>query len=187
MENTPRIAIIVGSIREGRIGSSIARWVKEIADQRGDATYEILELAEFDVPLISSPIPPVFANREYGNKEVQAWSQAIDSYDSFVFVTPEYNHSVPGPFKNAFDAIYPEWEHKAVGMVSYGGDGGVRAIEHWRQATANANLVTVRATCSLGLFTDFDGNNTFTPGDRRPNELGAMLDALLGMTHNLHH
>src|SRR5690606_21609644 len=92
--------------------------------------------------------------------------------------TPEYNHGIPGAFKNAFDTIYPEWGNKAVAFVAYGADGGVRAVEHWRTVVANAHLFAVREQLSLSTFTEFDNDGGFTPQDRRTDEIGALLDRL---------
>lgn len=176
-----KIAIIVGSIREGRIGSQVARWVKEQADGRGgDATFDIVELAHFDLPLLSEPTVPGAANREYETPQTREWSKKIDEYDGFVWVTPEYNHGVPGAFKNALDVLYPEWNHKAVGFVSYGADAGVRAVEQWRQIVANVLMIAVRGQVSMSLFTDFT-DGTFAPQDRREGELKTMLDQLTEM------
>lgn len=175
-----KIAIIVGSIREGRAGSAVGRWVKEQADghpSADQATYDLLELADFDVPLLTDPTVPGAAKRQYANANTRAWGAAMDSYDAFVWVTPEYNHGVPGGFKNAFDSIYPEWTHKAVGFVAYGADAGVRSVEHWRPIVANARMIAVRAQVSLGTFTDF-GDGEFTPQERRTGELATVLDQL---------
>ena len=165
-----KIGIIIGSIREGRKAEAVARWVLEGAQARGDADYELIDLKAFDVPLLTSAAVPGAAKRQYDDERVTRWSQAIDACDGFVFVTPEYNHSVPGAFKNAFDSLGGEWIGKAVGFVSYGADGGVRAVEHWRTSVANFQMVGVRAQVALGLFTDF-GDDGLAPLDRRPAEL----------------
>lgn len=182
-----KIAIIVGSIREGRTGSVVGQWVKDQADAHEGAegaTYDLLELADFDVPLLTDPTVPGAANREYASEKTRAFGAAMDSYDGFVWVTPEYNHGVPGGFKNAFDSLYPEWMNKAVGFVSYGADAGVRAVEQWRPIVANAHMIAVRAQVSMGLFTDFNEAG-FAPLERRAGELQGMLDQVTAMTTTL--
>lgn len=180
-----KIAIIVGSIRQGRTGSSVGQWVKEQADgYESEATFDLLELADFDVPLLTEPTVPGAAKREYEDPKTRAWGRTIDQYDGFVFVTPEYNHGIPGAFKNAFDVIYPEWNHKPVGFVSYGADAGVRAVEHWRTVAANALMVGVRAQLSMSVFTDFH-DGTFTPQDRRPGELETLFGQVTSMAKAL--
>ncbi|MGO1583284.1 MAG: NADPH-dependent FMN reductase [Actinomycetaceae bacterium] len=176
-----KIGIIIGSVREGRSAQSVAEWVDSVAQQRDDATYELVDLKDFNLPILADPVVPGAANREYGTAEARAWGAAIDSYDGFIFITPEYNHGVPGAFKNAFDTIAPEWAHKSVGIVSYGADAGVRAVEQWRQIVANAQMVAVRGQVSLGLFTEF-GENGVQPNERRADELGGLLGSVVQMS-----
>ena len=113
------IGIIIGSIREGRVGASVAQWVAERAARRDATEFEVIDLKEFDVPLLTAPLPPAAANRDYDSESVRRWSRAIDACKGFVFVTPEYNHGVPGALKNAVDSLGPEWTGKAVGFGMY--------------------------------------------------------------------
>jgi NAD(P)H-dependent FMN reductase len=180
-----KIAIVVGSTRPGRKGSTVGRWVHDHALQRDDVPwkveFDLLELDSFDLPLLEEPTVPAAADREYETPQTRRWSEAVDSYDGFVFVSPEYNHGVPAAMKNALDVLGPEWAHKAVGFVSYGADGGVRAVEHWRTIVANVMMADVRAQLSLLVFEDWkDGE--FRPLPRREDELDTMLDQLVAMT-----
>lgn len=172
-----KIGIILGSIREGRSGEAIANWVKEIADKRESGVeYELLDLKSFNVPLLESATVPGMANGQYDNANVQAWADAIKSCDGFIFVTPEYNHSVPGPFKNAFDSI-AEWQGKTVAFVGYGFSGGVRAVEAWRLAVANFSMHQIRAQVEVNLITDMtDGE--FTPADFKAGLVDSILAAV---------
>lgn len=169
-----KIGIILGSIREGGSGEAIANWVKEIADKRESGVeYELLDLKSFNVPLLESATVPGMANGQYDNANVQAWADAIKSCDGFIFVTPEYNHSVPGPFKNAFDSI-AEWQGKTVAFIGYGFSGGVRAVEAWRLAVANFSMHQIRAQVEVNLITDMtDGE--FTPADFKPGLVDGVL------------
>ncbi|AVM63807.1 MULTISPECIES: NADPH-dependent FMN reductase [Dietzia] len=172
-----KIGIILGSIREERTGKSVAEWVAQQARDRQDATYELVDLKSFDIPLLTSATVPGAANKQYEDERVQRWSSAIDSYDAFVFVTPEYNHSVPGGLKNAFDSLGNEWADKPVAFVSYGAEGGVRAVEHWRQIVANFRMFGVRQQISLSLFTEF-GPEGVRPAERRTEEIATLFDQL---------
>ncbi|WP_068426382.1 NADPH-dependent FMN reductase [Piscicoccus intestinalis] len=178
-----KIGIIVGSIREGRAGTAVAQWVLERAQGR-EAEYEVLELADFDVPLLTSATVPGAANKQYDSPQVTAWSQAIDALDGYIFVTPEYNHGVPGAFKNAFDSLGSEWAHKPVAFVSYGADNGVRAVEHWRQIVANFHMFGVRQQVALSRFTEF-GDDGLALLDRRDGELDTLFGQLEGMAAKL--
>lgn len=174
-----KIGIVVGSIREGRLGEQIAAWVRSSIAERPDIDVELIDLKSFDVPLFTSATNPMMADRQYESPNVRAWSAAIDDCDAFVFVTPEYNHGVPGGFKNAVDSLGPEWVDKTVGFVSYGADNGVRAVEHWRQIVANFHMTAVRGQVSLSLFTEISPDGVPTPEERRTDELNAMVDQII--------
>ncbi|MUL66339.1 NADPH-dependent FMN reductase [Mycobacterium sp. CBMA 234] len=176
-----RIGIVIGSIREGRSGAAVGAWVAERAAQRTDAQFEVIDLKSFDVPLLTSATVPAAAKKQYESDNVRRWSAAIDACDGFVFVTPEYNHGVPGALKNAVDSLGSEWSRKTVGFVSYGADGGVRAVEQWRQIIVNFQMLDVRAQVSLSLFAEF-GADGFAPLERRTGELTTLLDQLISLT-----
>lgn len=180
MSEKPRIAVVIGSTRPGRAGEAVGKWVSEQAARRDDATFEVVDLADFDLPLLSEPTVPGAAGGSYERPETTAWAAAVKDFDGYVWVTPEYNHGVPAAMKNAFDVLYVEWNHKAVGFVAYGVDGGVRAVEHWRSIVANAMMVAVRAQLSLSLFTDWNDTG-FAPSARRVGELNGMLGQLVAM------
>ena len=173
--SSPKIAIVLGSTRPGRLGPEVADWVTRLAKEREGADYQLLDVDEFDLDLLAEPTVPGAADRDYDNEKTRRWSRAVDEFDGFVFVTPEYNHSVPAALKNAFDVLYPEWSDKPVAFVGYGADGAVRAVEHWRTIVANARMVAVRAQVALSLFQDFtDGE--LTPIERREGELSAVFE-----------
>ena len=142
---------------------------------------EVLDLAAYDLPLLSEPTVPGAANGVYECAQTQAWSATVTEFDGFVWVTPEYNHGVPAAMKNALDVLFGEWNHKAVGFVSYGADGGVRAVEHWRAIVANVLMVGVRGQVALSLFQDWDGAE-LAPAAHKGASLTGMLDQLVAMT-----
>jgi NAD(P)H-dependent FMN reductase len=172
-----RVAIIVGSTRPGRKADAVAKWVHGIASQRSDAEYEIVDIADFDLPLLDEPVPP--SMQKYSKPHTRAWSTRIASFDAFVMVTPEYNHSTSGALKNALDYLYVEWNNKAAGFVSYGSAGGARAVEQLRLVMAELQVATVRAQVMLSLFTDFENYTTFKPDARHEKSVHAMLDQLI--------
>ena len=171
-----KIGIVVGSIREGRKGKAIGEWVASQAKGR-EVRYEVIDLKAFDVPLLTAPTHPMMAKKTYADERVQAWSRAIDSCDAYIFVTPEYNHGVPGALKNAVDSLGQEWVGKTVSLVGYGSVGGVRAIENWRTVLANFSMQVTRAEVNLSIFTDWS-NNEFRPAERRVQDLHALFDSL---------
>lgn len=173
-----KIGIVIGSIRQGRKGEAVGRWVERLANERGGAQFELIDVASYDLPPLTAETLPAMAKKQYDSPQVTRWSQAIDACDGYVFVTPEYNHSVPGAFKNAVDLLGSEWTGKSVGFVSYGAEAGVRAVEHWRQIIANFSMIDVRQQVSMSAFAEFS-NGEFTPNDRRAGELATMLQQLI--------
>ncbi len=171
------IAVILGSTRPGRNGAAVATWVHEIATRRDDATYELVDLADFALPMLDEPVPPSFG--QYSKPHTKAWSEKIASFDGFVFVTPEYNRSTSGALKNAIDYLYAEWNNKAAGFVSYGSAGGTRAVEHLRLIMGELQVADVRAQVALSLRTDFEDYSRFTPAAYQEEAVGAMLDQLV--------
>ena len=121
---------------------------------------------------------------------VKRWAAEVAACDGFVFVTPEYNHSVPGVLKNAIDHLYYQWHHKAAGFVSYGSAGGVRAVEQLRLVLAEVKVATVRSQVFLSLFTDFVISDPAEPGEFNPAEqqepaLEGMLDEVVAWSKAL--
>ena len=172
-----RIAIILGSTRPGRKTEPVARWVLDHARQRGDAEYELVDIAEFDLPLLDEPIPP--SQHKYSKDHTKRWSEKIASFDGYVFVTPEYNHSTSGALKNAIDFLYSEWNNKAAGFVSFGSSGGTRAVEHLRLIMGELQVADVRSQVALSLFTDFENFSAFKPQALHEKSLKSMLDQLI--------
>ncbi len=172
-----KIAIIVGSTRPGRVGESVARWVYDIAKRRNGADFELVDVADFNLPLLDEPLPP--ARGQYSKPHTIAWSKKIASFDAFVFVTPEYNHGTSGALKNAIDFLYGEWNDKAAGFVSYGSAGGARAVEQLRLIASELQIAHVRGQVMLSLFTDFENFSVFKPDPRHEKSLNTMLDQLV--------
>src|SRR6195256_4000814 len=123
-----RIGIIIGSTRPGRKAEAVAKWVYEIAQMRSDAEFELVDIKDFNLPLLNEPMSPIMG--EYTHQHTKDWSLKIASFEAYVFVTPEYNHGTSGALKNAIDFLYKEWNNKAAGFVGYGGAGGVGAGGH---------------------------------------------------------
>jgi NAD(P)H-dependent FMN reductase len=155
----------------------VAEWVLGHANKRGDAEYTVVDIAEYNLPLFDEPIPPRMSR--YQGEHTKAWATMIDRYDAFVFVTPEYNHSISAALKNAIDYLFREWQHKAAGFVSYGADKGVRAVEHLRQIVGELAMADVRAKVALSLRSDFANFSDFKPRDHHMPLLDAMLDEVV--------
>jgi NAD(P)H-dependent FMN reductase len=172
-----KIAIILGSTRPGRNGEAVAKWVLDIAKQRSDAEYELVDLLDYNLPHLDEAVPPSMG--QYSQPHTKKWAEKIGSFDGFVFVTPEYNHSTSGALKNAIDFLSAEWNNKAAGFVSYGAVGGARAVEHLRLVMGELQVADVRNQVALSLFTDFANFSEFTPAAHQADQVNVMLDQVV--------
>ncbi|KOG12132.1 MULTISPECIES: NADPH-dependent FMN reductase [Streptomyces] len=172
-----RIAIVLGSTRPGRNGEAVANWVVDIAKQRTDAEYELVDIAEFKLPHLDEVAPPSLG--QYAQPHTKAWAEKIASFDGYVFVTPEYNHSTSGALKNAIDFLYKEWNNKAAGFVSYGSVGGTRAVEHLRLVMGELQVADVRNQVALSLYTDFENFSEFHPAAHQEGAVIGVLDQVV--------
>ena len=169
-----KIAIVVGSTRPGRKADAVAKWVLEFAKTRNAAEYEVVDIADFNLPLLDEAAPPSFG--QYQKEHTRKWAAKINEFDGYVFVTPEYNHGTSGALKNAIDFLYREWNNKAAGFVSYGSGGGARAVEHLRLVMGEIKIADVRAQVMLSLHNDFENYTTFKPAAHHERTVHAMLD-----------
>lgn len=172
-----KIAIILGSTRPGRNNEQVGRWALDLAKKRADAEFELVDIQDFNLPLLDEAAPASMG--QYANDHTKAWAKKIAEFDGFVFVTPEYNHSTSGALKNALDYLSDEWHNKSAGFISYGSMGGARAVEHLRTIMAELAIADVRAQVMLSLFTDFENFSTFSPHPRHEEEVTAMLDQVI--------
>lgn len=172
-----RIAIIIGSTRPGRNGEAVAKWVYEIAQKRSDAEFELVDIKDYNLPLLDEPVPPSLG--QYSKEHTKTWAAKIDSFDAYVFVTPECNHGTSGALKNAIDFLYKEWNNKAAGFVGYGGASGTRAVENLRLVMGEMQVADVRAQVGLSLFTDFENFSVFKPASQQEQSVNGMLDQVI--------
>ncbi|MEV0169312.1 NADPH-dependent FMN reductase [Nonomuraea fuscirosea] len=185
-----RIAVVVGSTRPARRGTAVARWVLDTAAAHpavadGRASINILDIADFDLPLLDEPVPAAYG--DYAQSHTLRWSQAVAAFDAFVFVAPEYNRSFPASLKNALDYLYAEWLHKVAGFVGYGVSGGLRAVEQLRQVMGELKVANVPTQVALSIYTDFTSTNptdptdagTCTPAPYHAERLAQMLEEII--------
>ena len=170
-----KIGIILGSTREGRVSPSVGTWIKSIADQKAGATFDIIDIKEYHLPLLGESSDMT---------QVMAWNQTLATYDGFIFVVAEYNHSMTGALKNALDSARDAWNNKAAGIVSYGSAGGARAAEHLKAVLGELQIADVRTQVLLSLFTDFE-NGAFKPQALHEANVNALLDQLISWSKAL--
>lgn len=172
------IGIIVGSTRPGRVGRQVAEWVTEYGSKRNDADFELVDIEDYDLPVFDEPRSPLLGDYEHAH--THAWSSKVAEFDGYIFVTPEYNRSIPSALKNAIDYLYREWNDKAAGFVSYGSNvSGARAVEHLRAICAGLQLADVRTQVSLSLSTDFEAFTSFAPAQRHEAALEQLFTEVI--------
>jgi NAD(P)H-dependent FMN reductase len=177
-----RIGIIIGSTRPGRVGGEVARWVHAVAAARDDgAEYELVDLLDAGLPHLDEPVPALMGG--YSRPHTTRWAATVAAYDAFIFVTPEYNCSMPGSLKTAIDFLYAEWAGKSAGFVSYGIDGGVRAVEHLRAVTAAIGITGALHQVALTLRDDFTAG-VLRPRPHQEAALIAVLEEVVARDHS---
>ncbi len=170
------IAIIPGTSRPQALNPQIVSWVEQQLASNDDVRAEVVDFGSFDLPLLDEVIPA--GAKMYANDHTKAWGAKLEEFDAFIFVTPEYNHSISGSLKNALDFVATEFNHKVAGIVNYGADKGVRAAEHLRHILANYKLAVVRDQASFSIFTDV-ADGTFAPTEVSAAPFASMVDDLV--------
>lgn len=173
-----KVNIIVGSTRPNRGGIHVARWLMRLTAEHPEVTWELVDLKEVNLPLLDEPDLPSRGN--YTKDHTKKWSAIVNGADGFVWVHPEYNHSVSAALKNALDFLWVEWHYKPVAFVSYGAEaGGSRAAEVLRGTAAGLKMFDLRDQVVLSNYQQYlaeDG--TFTPGPLQIKAAHSMLKEL---------
>ena len=133
------VLVVMGSVRAGRRCHEIVAWVIGIARESSDLTYELLDLADWPLPMNDEPDLPQ-AHQNYAQPHTRAWGSKIAAAQAVMFVTPQYNWGYPAALKNAIDHIYHEWKEKPAVIVSYGGHGGTKCAAQLRQVTEAVHM-----------------------------------------------
>ena len=148
------ISVIVGSTRQGRFSEKPARWILQHLKKRDGVEARLLDLRDFPLPFFDQPLPPAMPGRPpYEHEVVTKWTAAIARSDGFVLVTPEYNYGTSAVLKNAIDWVYPQWNRKAVGFVSYGSALGARAVQQLRETAIELQLAPIRSSVHIPVAT----------------------------------
>jgi NAD(P)H-dependent FMN reductase len=175
----PRIGIIIASTRPSRFGDKPAHWIHEIARQRDDLDYELIDLRDHPLPFFDEAASPAWAPVQ--NEAAQRWAGKLATLDGLIVVTPEYNHGPSAVLKNALDYAYKEFIHKPIAFVGYGGTGAARAVEQLRLVAIELQMAPVRSAVHIGM-TEFLGiwqqGKRFDDFPHLAQAAGAMLDDL---------
>jgi len=179
------IKVILGSTRPNRFGPKAAQWIMDVAKDIPGATFELVDLADMNLPLLDEPIPA--KEDKYSLDHTKRWAEVVGAADGFVFVVPEYNHGVGAAVKNAFDYLYKEWNYKPIAFASYGADaGGTRSVEHLRMTASYLKMYDICEQVNMPFYwkqLDAQGNLTVTEG--QVGAAQAMLKEIVFWTEHL--
>ena len=172
-----KIAIIIGSTRPGRKGDAVARWVHDIATKRQDAEFELVDIKDFDLPLLDEPVPPSMG--QYSQPHTKAWAAKIDSFDALRLrdarVQPRHLRRAEERDRLPVRGV----EQQGGRLRQLRQRGGTRAVEHLRLVMAEVQVADVRNQVVLSLFTDFENFTVFKPAARQEDAVTAMLDQVI--------
>ncbi|MGN6820988.1 MAG: NADPH-dependent FMN reductase [Sphingomonas sp.] len=172
-----RISVIVGSVREGRMSLPIATWVMDRVARRTEFAAELLDLADWALPMFAEPYPP--ATGRYTGEQQRAWAETIGAADGYILVAPEYNHGMSAVLKNALDTVYAEWGRKPVAFVAHGTLGGARSVEQLRNVTAAMAMAPLASAVHLQGAAKLRDGDRFNAGEIEDRRLSALFDELL--------
>jgi len=179
-----KLTVIIASVREGRQGEAVARWFVERATQHGKFDVEVADLKEHNLPIFDEPHHPRL--KKYVHDSTKQWSALVDGSDAFVFVTPEYNYTMPPALVNAVDTLYHEWTYKPVGFVSYGGvSGGIRSVQTAKLMVTGFKMMPMVEAVNIPFFTQLIENGVFKSNETYDKAVPVMLDELLKWTEAL--
>jgi NAD(P)H-dependent FMN reductase len=149
MKKRPKIGIILSTTRPGRFADTPTNWLFNIAKERDDAEFEIVDLRDYPMPFFEEKMALAYASTQ--NETALRWEKKIAGLDGYIFVTAEYNHSIPAVLKNALDYLYSEIHRKPATFVGYGGTGAARAVEHLRNILAEEQVASLKHTVHIGM------------------------------------
>lgn len=162
-----KLKIISSTVRPGRKGPAIAKWITEAAKTYGGFEVELLDLGEINLPLMNEPVHPIM--RQYEHEHSKQWSAKIEEADAFVFVTAEYDYSYPASLKNALEYLVHEWAYKPAGIVSYsaGPYAGVRAVMSLKTDLLSLKTIALGEMVNIPLFNQFFNEEGMFMGDEK--------------------
>lgn len=180
----PKLEVVITSTREGRLGVPVAVWLAEQARRHAQFDVGVTDLKELALPLLDEPHHP--NKRQYQHEHTKRWSAIVDAADAFVFVVPEYNHSMPPALLNALDYLYHEWSYKPASFCSYGGAaGGARSVVIARSMLPALKMMPIPEGVAFPYFSKLIKDGKLEPGEAPEQAATKMLDELLRWSHAL--
>ena len=143
-----KLAVVIGSTRQGRQTDKVAKWVVNTAT-KNDIAAELVDLADYEMPFFNEAISPRYNPDRKPDQSVQIWLDKINDFDAYVFVTPEYNHSFTAVLKNALDYLTNELYRKPTAIVSHGTVGGARSALHLKEVLSECQSIVIPKSAQL--------------------------------------
>lgn len=175
-----KLQTIICSTRPGRVGASVARWFHDFATEHGGFDAQLIDLADFDLPVYDEPVHPRM--QQYEHEHTKRWSESVAAADAYVFVAPEYNYSPTPALVNALDYVYNEWNYKPCAFVSYGGvSGGLRAAQMARLQVTTLKMMPIPQGVTVPMVSSHIDENSghFTSNELIDDSAQTVLDELL--------
>jgi len=172
-----KLTVVLASVRDGRAGEAIAQWFVTRAKEHGKFDIEIADLKELNLPIMNEPQHPRL--KKYVHESSKRWSGIVGGSDAFVFVTPEYNYTMPPALVNALDTVYHEWTYKPVAFVSYGGvSGGIRSVQTAKLMVTGFKMMPMVEAVNIPFYTQLMQDGVFKSNETHDKAVGPMLDEL---------
>ena len=181
-----KLKVISSTVRPGRKGPIIAKWITETAQNHGSFEAELLDLGEINLPLMNEAIHPML--KKYEHEHTKKWSAKIEEADAFIFVTSEYNHSYPASLKNALEYLVHEWAYKPAGIVSYsaGPFAGIRGALNLKNDLLPLKTIALAEAVYIPALNHFvNSEGIFVPNELINNSAKLMLTQLVRWTKGL--
>lgn len=154
-----KLQVIIGTTRPNRVTERVAKWVANEAKLMEDITVELVDLADYNIPFLDEPMSPRYNPNRQINAEAGKWVAKLAKGDAYIFVTPEYNHSISGVLKNALDYVTSELVKKPATVVGHGTVGGARAIMHLKEILSESQAAIIpKAVAFSGASHNIDEN-----------------------------
>ncbi len=181
----PKIGIVIGSTRKGRLADTVLEWIEGVAGERTDLEFVRVDLRDYPLPLYDEPIAPIYQPAE--NAVASRLSATMEALDGYIFLVAEYNHAPTGALKNAIDHLFPELGRKPASFVGYGGVGGARAVEQLRLILIELRVAPLRDAVHVGLaeLKGVQDGKGFSDYEYLTASAHAMLEELSWWTHVL--
>jgi NAD(P)H-dependent FMN reductase len=176
MSEKLKIQVVVGSVREGRVSLPVAHWVRACAGEQGDLDAELVDLADWALPMFALATPPAMGG--YKDPRQQRWAAKVGEAGGYILVSPEYNHGTSAVLKNALDYLYAEWNRKPVAFVSFGNTGGARAVEQLRAIAVELRMAPLGEAVHLLGVADKLRDGRFEADATDKKQLARLFDSL---------